>query len=153
MHLDEKPAFHARIEAIRAHPKPGWHACDLLVLAVPPQPVTWILRPAQLAGEPFTMGGRPLRLELLPPAGEIHAAAVAADEAGATLPGSVEPPEGTAGGPRAVEESSAERSAEASPGAAGAPSLTVVPASAPATNAPRASRKVVDLTSRRNPRS
>ncbi len=35
-----------------------WYQVEMQLLTVPPQPVTWILRPPQLAGlEIFTMGG------------------------------------------------------------------------------------------------
>lgn len=72
VHLDGAPAGYARIEEIRAHARPGWNECDLLFLAQPLQPVTWILERAQIDGAPFTMGGRPVRIERLPEPGAVH---------------------------------------------------------------------------------
>ena len=61
-HFEEKPAGFARIEAIRPHDTPGWYFCDLMVLALPLQPLTWILEQVQIEGASFTMGGRGVRL-------------------------------------------------------------------------------------------
>jgi len=73
VHLDGKPTGYARVESIRRHDRPGWHECDLLFLSQPPQPVTWILEREQIDGAPFTMGGRPVRIERLPEPGDVHA--------------------------------------------------------------------------------
>ncbi|MDG2306032.1 MAG: hypothetical protein P8R42_15555 [Candidatus Binatia bacterium] len=72
VHLDGKPAGYARVEAIRGHARPGWHECDLLFLAQPLQPVTWILEREQIDGTSFSMGGRPVQIERLPDPGEVH---------------------------------------------------------------------------------
>lgn len=63
IHVDNKPGFYARIEAIEPDVKPGWWQVKLLVLTFPLQVFTWILDEFQLEGAPFTMGGTPLRLE------------------------------------------------------------------------------------------
>lgn len=63
VHVDEKPGFYARIEAIEADVKQGWWQVKLLVLTFPLQVFTWILDDFQLDGAAFTMGGTPLRLE------------------------------------------------------------------------------------------
>lgn len=63
LHIDEKPAAFARIERIDPDQKPGWYHVTLLLLQIPLQTVTWILRDAYIEGEPYTMGGRPMRLE------------------------------------------------------------------------------------------
>src|SRR5262245_57855299 len=81
IHYQGKPASFARVENIRPHPRPGWLFCDLLVLAVPAQPVTWILERAQIDGVEFTMGGQPVRLEKLPELGVIHETARAKEPA------------------------------------------------------------------------
>lgn len=73
VHLDDRPAGYARVEDVRAHARPGWFECDLLFLAEPPQPVTWVLEREQIDGTPFTMGGRPVRIGGLPALGEVHA--------------------------------------------------------------------------------
>ncbi len=66
VYLDHKPAFYARIEDLRPDVKKGWYHVELLVLTLPPQVVTWILDEDQINGQDFTMGGRPMRLALVP---------------------------------------------------------------------------------------
>lgn len=63
VHIDEKPAFYARIEEIVPDAKPRWWQVKLLVLTVPLQVYTWILDESQLDGAPFTMSGTPVMLE------------------------------------------------------------------------------------------
>jgi hypothetical protein len=63
VHIDNTPAFFARVESISPDVKPDWFHAKLLVLQVPPLLVTWILRPSYIDGAEFTMGGRPMRLE------------------------------------------------------------------------------------------
>ena len=63
VHIDEKPGFFARIEAITPDVKPGWWQVKLLVLTVPLQVYTWILDESQVNGAPITMGGTPVRLD------------------------------------------------------------------------------------------
>jgi len=65
VHVDEKPSFYARVEEILLDRKPGWLNVRLQVLTLPPQELTWILEPGQLDGEPFTMGGTPVRVARL----------------------------------------------------------------------------------------
>jgi hypothetical protein len=62
-HIDNKPAFYARIEEISPDVKPGWWKVKLLVLTVPLQVYTWILDESQVNGAPFTMGQTPIMLE------------------------------------------------------------------------------------------
>ena len=63
VHVDNKPGFYARVEAISPDVKPGWWQVRLLVLTFPLQVFTWILDEFQLDYAPFTMGGTPIRLE------------------------------------------------------------------------------------------
>jgi hypothetical protein len=63
IHYEDKPLVFARIEEILADHKPGWYHVRLLMLQVPVQLVTWILRDAYIEGEPFTMNGKRMRLE------------------------------------------------------------------------------------------
>ncbi len=63
VHIDNKPAFFARVEEFIADHKPRWWHVKMLVLQVPPVLTTWILRKEQINGEPFTMGGTPIRIE------------------------------------------------------------------------------------------
>lgn len=62
-HIDNKPAFYARIEEITPDVKPGWWQVKLLVLTVPLQVYTWILDESQVNGAPFTMSETPIMLE------------------------------------------------------------------------------------------
>lgn len=63
VHVDSNPGFYARIDDISPDVKKGWWVVKLLVLTFPLQVYTWILDENQIDGEPFTMGGTPLRLE------------------------------------------------------------------------------------------
>lgn len=63
IYFEEKPTVFARIEAIEPDIKNNWYHVTLLLLTIPTQTVTWILRDAYINGSPFTMGGKPVRLE------------------------------------------------------------------------------------------
>ena len=63
VHYQDKPAVYARIEAVEPDIKKDWYHVTLLLLTLPAQTVTWILREAYINGESFTMGGQPMRLE------------------------------------------------------------------------------------------
>lgn len=63
VHMDNSPAFFARVEQITTDVKPGWFHVKLLVLQVPLLVVTWILREPYYNGDEFTMGGHPMRIE------------------------------------------------------------------------------------------
>ncbi len=60
---ENNPTVFARVEDIRPDMKKDWYHITLLLLTVPTQTVTWILRDAYIEGEEFTMGGQPMRLE------------------------------------------------------------------------------------------
>lgn len=62
VHIENNPAFFARVEDITADIKPGWFQVKLLVLQVPLMVITWILRETYVNGDEFTMGGRPVRM-------------------------------------------------------------------------------------------
>lgn len=62
VHMDNKPAFFARVEEITSDYKPQWYQVKLLVLQIPLMVITWILRRAYIDGDEFTMGGRPVRV-------------------------------------------------------------------------------------------
>ena len=59
----ELPTVFARIEYIEPDIKKDWYHITLLLLTIPTQTVTWILRGSYIEGEVFTMGGIPMRLE------------------------------------------------------------------------------------------
>ena len=63
IYYEDKPLSFARIEAIEPDHKPSWHHVSLLLLQVPVQTVTWILRDAYIDGAEFTMNGKRMRLE------------------------------------------------------------------------------------------
>jgi hypothetical protein len=63
IHYEDKPLSFARIEAVEPDHKPGWYHVTLLMLQVPVQLATWILRDAYIDGAPFTMNGKRMRLE------------------------------------------------------------------------------------------
>jgi hypothetical protein len=67
VHLDNKPAFYGRINDINPDVKRGWYQVELLVLSLPSQTLVWILEESHLQGQGFTMGGRPVKLVLVPP--------------------------------------------------------------------------------------
>ncbi|GBC62969.1 hypothetical protein DENIS_3955 [Desulfonema ishimotonii] len=60
---EDKPLTFARIEDIQPDVKPDWYHVRLLLLQIPLQPVTWILRTAYIDGGEFTMNGDRMRLE------------------------------------------------------------------------------------------
>ena len=63
IYFEEKPLVFARIEDILPDAKPNWYHVKLLLLQVPLQAVTWILRDAYIDGGEFTMNGKKMRLE------------------------------------------------------------------------------------------
>ncbi len=65
IYFENNPIGFARIEDILPDIKPDWYHVKLLMLQVPPQPVTWILRNAYINGDEFTMNGKRIRMELV----------------------------------------------------------------------------------------
>ena len=63
IYFEERPLSFARIESIRPDVKPDWYHVELLMLQVPLQVVSWILRDVYINGESFTMNGKKMRLE------------------------------------------------------------------------------------------
>ena len=63
VYCEDQPALYARIENIEPDIKKGWYRVTFLLLSIPKQIVTWILRAPYINGEPFTMGGTAMRLE------------------------------------------------------------------------------------------
>lgn len=73
VYVEETPSFYGRIEKIEPDVKPGWYQVTFLFLGIPARTVVWILREEYIDGAPFTMGGNPLRIELVPPLQEAEA--------------------------------------------------------------------------------
>ena len=63
IYLEDSPLAFARIESIEPDIKRGWFIIKLLLLQIPLQVVTWILRDAYINGQEFTMNGKRMRLE------------------------------------------------------------------------------------------
>lgn len=63
IYYQDEPSVYARIEAVVPDVKRDWYQVTLLMLTIPPQTATWILREEYFNGTPFTMGGQPLRIE------------------------------------------------------------------------------------------
>ena len=63
IYFEDKPLSFARIEEILPDSKPDWYHVKLLMLQIPPQMVTWILRDIYINGEEFTMNEKRMRLE------------------------------------------------------------------------------------------
>ena len=63
IYFEDKPLIFARIEDISPDVKKDWYLVKLLILQVPLQVVTWILREAYINGDEFTMNEKRMRLE------------------------------------------------------------------------------------------
>jgi hypothetical protein len=63
IYFEDKPMSFARVEDIQPDSKPGWFHIKLLMLQVPLQVVSWILRDVYIEGDEFTMNGNRMRLE------------------------------------------------------------------------------------------
>jgi len=63
IYFEDQPLSFARIEEILPDSKPDWYHVKLLMLQLPLQVVTWILRDRYIMGNEFTMNGKRMRLE------------------------------------------------------------------------------------------
>ena len=63
IYFEEKPLAFARIESILPDSKKDWYHVKLLLLQIPLQVVTWILKDAYISGTEFTMNGKKMRLK------------------------------------------------------------------------------------------
>lgn len=63
IYFEGDPLSFARIEEITPDIKRDWYHVKLLVLQIPLQVTTWILRDAYIDGEEFTMNGKRMRME------------------------------------------------------------------------------------------
>ncbi len=70
IYLEDNPLSFARIESILPDSKPDWYHVKLLLLQIPAQLVTWILRDVYINGTEFTMNGKRMRLEKVVVPGE-----------------------------------------------------------------------------------
>ncbi len=63
IYFEDNPLSFARIEDIQPDAKRDWYHVKLLLLQIPPQLVTWILRDVYVNGTEFTMNGQRMRIE------------------------------------------------------------------------------------------
>ncbi len=63
IYLEDSPVSFARVEDISPDHKKDWYQIKLLMLQIPLQVVTWILKDDYINGAEFTMGGKKMRLE------------------------------------------------------------------------------------------
>lgn len=65
IHVEDAPVSFARVEEIKPDMKRGWYVIKLLLLQVPLQVVSWILKGEYIGGEAFFMGGKKMKLEVV----------------------------------------------------------------------------------------
>ncbi len=70
IHLEDSPVSFARVEDIQPDHKKDWYQIKLLMLQIPLQVVTWILKDAYINGDDFFMNGKKMRLETVVCPGE-----------------------------------------------------------------------------------
>ncbi|RLB59466.1 MAG: hypothetical protein DRG80_06375 [Deltaproteobacteria bacterium] len=63
IYLEDQPISFARIEEISPDVKKEWYHVKILILQLPLQVVSWILRDIYINGQEFTMDGKRVRLE------------------------------------------------------------------------------------------
>ncbi len=63
IYFEDAPVVFARIEEILPDIKKDWYHVKLLMLTIPFQVATWILRDIYINGEEFTMNEKKVRLE------------------------------------------------------------------------------------------
>ncbi len=75
IYFEGQPLSFARVERILPDSKPDWYHVTLLMLQIPLQVVTWILKDVYINGETFTMNGKEMRIEKVinPEANDIQA--------------------------------------------------------------------------------
>lgn len=65
IHMEDSPVSFARIESILPDHKKDWYQIKLLMLQIPIQVVTWILKDDYINGADFFMNGKKMRLDLV----------------------------------------------------------------------------------------
>lgn len=63
IYFEDEPTGFARVEEINPDIKKDWYHVKLLLLNLPLQTITWILRDVYIDGGEFTMGGHRIRME------------------------------------------------------------------------------------------
>jgi hypothetical protein len=62
IHLEDAPVSFARVESILPDAKKDWYQIKLLMLQIPLQVVTWILKDDYINGDDFFMNGKRMKL-------------------------------------------------------------------------------------------
>lgn len=63
IYMEDDPVSFARIEDIVPDRKKDWYQIRLLMLQIPLQVITWILKAEYINGDVFSMNGKSMRLE------------------------------------------------------------------------------------------
>lgn len=63
IYLEESPVSFARVESILPDAKKDWYHIKLLMLQIPLQVATWILKDDYINGDPFFMNGKQMQLK------------------------------------------------------------------------------------------
>jgi hypothetical protein len=63
IYIEDQPMSFARIEEISPDIKRDWYHVKILMLQLPLQAATWILRDIYIHGQEFTMDGKRVRIE------------------------------------------------------------------------------------------
>lgn len=63
LYLEDSPVSFARVEDIKPDAKKDWYQIRLLMLQIPLQVVTWILKDDYINGDEFNMNGKKMKLE------------------------------------------------------------------------------------------
>lgn len=63
IYLEDTPVSFARIESILPDAKKNWYHVKLLILNIPLQTITWILKDDYINGKEFHMNGQKMKLE------------------------------------------------------------------------------------------
>ena len=63
LYLEDAPVSFARVESILPDAKKDWYQIKLLMLQIPMQVVTWILKDEYINGQEFHMNGKKMKME------------------------------------------------------------------------------------------
>ena len=63
IYMEDQPLVFARVESILPDSKPDWYHITLLLLQIPLQVTSWILKDVYINGDTFTMNGKQMRIE------------------------------------------------------------------------------------------
>jgi hypothetical protein len=67
IHLNGDPAYFARVDSIEADLNDGWWKLEFLLLTMPVERITWVIREEHMAGAQFMIGDTLIRIEQVPP--------------------------------------------------------------------------------------